>query len=197
MRCPPTQNMKEIIGLTVLAVGLLGVALGLGIYGLLKRGRRILYLAVVSALLCLLVAGGTVYRTFYKSYRHVAEAIRPRNGAEIYSALFGRSSLGCTQVLAAQDQVVPKIDDAIWLHFNTCPSEFKRLLARHPFDGGKEPTAQWLEKIPGAENIQWFRPQAMGDTILVYEYATENSRNIQTFWASRDSTEVFCRDILD
>ncbi|RZK30335.1 MAG: hypothetical protein EOO61_19410 [Hymenobacter sp.] len=189
--------MKELVSLIVLTSGLLGTALGLGIYGLLNRRRRILYAAIVIALLGLLVAGTTTYRIFYKSYRHMAEAVRPRSGAEIYLALFGRSSVACSQVLAAQDQVVPRIDYAIWLHFKTCPSEFRRLLTRHPFDGGKVPTAQWLEGIPGAENIQWFRPQAMGDTILVYEYATERNRNSQTFWASRDSTEVFYRDIAD
>ncbi|QKG56601.1 hypothetical protein GKZ68_08140 [Hymenobacter sp. BRD128] len=189
--------MKEIIGLAVLASGLFGAALGLGGYGLLRHRKRLLYLAAASASLSLLVASWTAYRAFYKSYRHVAEAVRPRNGAEIYAALFGRSSVACTQVIESQDQVIPRIDYAIWLHFKTCPSEFKRLLARHPFDGDKVPTAQWLEKIPGAGNIQWFRPQAMGDTILVYEYATANSRNIQTFWASRDSTEVFYRDIAD
>lgn len=189
--------MKEIIGLSILASLLFGAALWLGFYGLLKRYRQRLYVAVASLLLCTLVAGWTAYRTFSKSYRHVAEAVRPRTGAEIYQALFGQSTVACTRVLAAQDQVVPRIDYAIWLHFTTCPSEFKRLLARHPFDGGKEPTAQWLESIPGADNIPWFRPQAMGDTILVYEYATERSRNIQTFWASHDSTEVFYRDIAD
>lgn len=189
--------MKEIISLSILASAFLGIALSLGLYGLLKRKKRMAYLAVASLLLGMVVSGWAAYRTFYKSYRHVAEAVRPRTGAEIYQALFGQSPVACTQVLAAQDQVVPRIDYAIWLHFTTCPSEFKRLLARHLFDGGKEPTAQWVESIPGAENIQWLRPQAMGDTILVYEYATERSRNIQTFWASRDSTEVFYRDIAD
>jgi hypothetical protein len=189
--------MKEIIGLSILASILFGAALWLGFYGLLKRFKQLLYVALASLLLCILVAGWAAYRTFSNSYRHVAEAVRPRRGAEIYQALFGQSPVACTRVLAAQNQVVPRIDDAIWLHFTTCPGEFKRLVTRYPFDGGKEPTAQWLEQIPGAQNISWFRPQAMGDTILVYEYATERSRNIQTFWASRDSTEVFYRDIAD
>jgi hypothetical protein len=189
--------MKEIIGLTVLASGLLGAALGIGIYGLLKRKKRILYLAVASALLCLLVAGGTIYRTFYKSYRHVAEAIRPRNGAEIYSALFGRSPLACTQVLAAQDQVVPKIDYAIWLHYRTCPQELKRVLAQHPYAREVVATASPLPMVPNGEAVAWFRPKLLGDSVIVYEYTTLNGRSNRKFWTSPDSTNVFYQDILD
>jgi len=189
--------MKDLFALLSAAgVGLL-LAVGMAVGGVLRRQRKLLLLACLA----LIGSGGLAARAGYifvhKAKSRLASALKPRPKDDIYVALFGQSPLACTQVLAAQDQVVPRIDDAIWLHFTTCPGEFKRLLGRHPFEGGKEPTAQWHEAIPGAENMQWFRPQALGDTILVYEYTTEHSRNIQTFWASRDSTEVFYRDIAD
>ena len=96
-----------------------------------------------------------------------------------------------------QDQVVPKIDYAIWLHFKTCPKELKRILSKHDFNNEKLPTDNWNGKIPLGKTLEWFNPTTLGDTILVYEFSTDDSRNIQTIWTNLDSTEVFVRDILD
>jgi len=87
--------MQELIGLTLLTGLLLGVAAGLLLYGLVRRRRRSLYVAGAGLGLGLLVAGWVAYRTSHKVYRHLAEAVRPRTGEEIYAALFGRPRPGC------------------------------------------------------------------------------------------------------
>ncbi|MBC7412521.1 MAG: hypothetical protein H7331_08735 [Bacteroidia bacterium] len=51
---------------------------------------------------------------------------------------------------------------------------------------GQNITGQWN----GVLKVQ-------GDTIIVYEYSTNNSKNIQTIWTNLDSTKVFIRDIFD
>lgn len=189
--------MKEIICLVVIAGGLLGVAAGLLLYGLARRRKRSLYMAGASLGLGVLVAGWAAYRTSYKSYRHLAEAIRPRTGEEIYAALFGSARPGCLQVIKYQDQVVPRIDVAIWLHYRTCPRELNRVLTRLPYTRRVVPTSTLATELPASQMISWFAPRQLGDTAIVYEYATPDNRNIRTFWTSLDSTEVFYQDILD
>src|SRR5690606_39355592 len=64
-----------------------------------------------------------------KTYNKVTETLSPRTGDEIYDALFDKRQTDCIKILNFQDQVVPKIDYAIWLHFETCPDELKRILS--------------------------------------------------------------------
>ena len=123
--------------------------------------------------------------------------LKPRTGEEIYSALFGEPKHDCLKVINYQDQIVPKIDYAIWLHFDTCPKELERILSRHEFSEAKLATNSLIGNIPYDETISWFNPKSMGDSIVVYEYSTDDNRNIQTMYVSVDSTKVFCRDILD
>jgi hypothetical protein len=192
---------STVLLLLGIAAGLLFILLLLRQLGRRKRGSRwALAGALLVSSMCFAWLGvrltSKVYQRGARAVAAVGRQFAPRSGAEIYQGLFGRG-IACTQVIESQDQVVPRIDIAIWLHFKTCPSEFRRLLARHPFSAKKQATVRWQQDILGAEGDKWFRPQAMGDTILVYKYATEDNRNIQTFWVSRDSTEVFYRDILD
>lgn len=189
--------MKELISLTMLAGLLLVATAVLLFYGLVRRRRRSLYLAGASLGLAVLVAGWAAYRMSHKVYRHVAEAVRPRTGEEIYAALFGHPRQGCLQVIDYQDQVIPRIDAAIWLHYRTCPPELRRVLARLPYARRTVPTATLAAELAPSLPISWFAPRLLGDSARVYEYATPDSRNIRTLWASPDSTEVFYRDILD
>jgi hypothetical protein len=189
--------MKEIIVLTVIT-GLTFLVFGLFLlFGIFRRDKKLLLNSAFVFLVFLGFAGWTGFEFVTKFYNKVADTLKPRNGDEIYDALFGKRQTECVKVLNHQDQVVPKIDYAIWLHFETCPKELKRILSRHEFSGGKVATNGWDGKIPFGETLDWFKPTTLGDIILVYEYSTENSRNIQTIWASVDSTKVFCRDILD
>ncbi|MEO2051498.1 MAG: hypothetical protein ABGX00_07005 [Allomuricauda sp.] len=142
-------------------------------------------------------AGWTGYKIVSKTYNKVADTFKMRTGDEIYNALFDKRKTDCVEILNFQDQVVPKIDYAIWLHFKTCPKELERILSKHDFNKEKLSTDNWNGKIPLGESLEWFSPMTLGDTIIVYEYSTDDSRNIQTIWTNLDRTEVFVRDILD
>lgn len=114
-----------------------------------------------------------------------------RTGQAIYDSLFEKPSDDCVQIIHAQE--IPHYEVRL-LSFKTCPNELKRILARHEFTSGTEATKDWTELIPYADDVSWFVPQSMGDTIKIYEFSTNESRNIQTFWISLDSTKAFCRD---
>jgi hypothetical protein len=189
--------MIEISSLVALTCGFGGLAVALLLFGLTKRNRRYLYAAGVSLALGSSLAGWTIYRTLHKAYDHVAAAIRPRTGEEIYTALFGSALPGCRQIIDYQDQVVPKIDYAIWLKYRTCPQELKRVLAQYPYAREVVASASPLPMVPNGEEVAWFRPKLLGDTVIVYEYTTLNGRNSRRFWTSLDSTNVFYQDILD
>jgi hypothetical protein len=189
--------MKEIIVLTVIT-GLTFLVFGLFfLFGIFRKNKKLLLASFFAFIVFLGFASWTGFKFVTKSYNKVAVTLRPRNGDEIYDALFGKRQTECVKVLNYQDQVVPKIDYAIWLHFETCPAELKRILSGHEFSGGKVTTNGWDGKIPNGETLDWFKPTTLGDTIMVYEYSTDNGRNVQTIWTSLDSTKVFCRDILD
>ena len=143
------------------------------------------------------LASWTAFRFVNKTYHKVTETLRPRNGDEIYDALFDKRITECIKVISFQDQVVPKIDYAIWLEFETCPKELNRILSRHEFRAEKLPTEKCDGKVPYGETLYWFNPTKLGDTVMVYEYSTNDSKNIQTIWTNLDSTKVFVRDIFD
>lgn len=162
--------------------------------------RRSAWLAPGLLLIATIALGGyTAFVFLQKSAHRLGTAFAPRTGDEIYDALFGKRRTDCVRVGEHVDQVIPKVDYAIWLHATACPEEMRRILGGHPFSARPLPVAglghsAW---IPGAEGLDWFRPERMGDTIIVYEWANEDRRNIQTIWAKPDGTEFYCRDILD
>jgi hypothetical protein len=167
------------------------------ILGLTRKKKKLLIISLIALPGFIALALWTGYTVIHKTADKLTGALAPRTGEEIYRALFGPDPSGCVKIIHAQDQLIPRIDPAIWLKFKTCPAELQRILSLHPFDYGKVPTASWKEGIPYGETLDWVNPQAMGDTILVFEYASDDGRNIQTLWASADSTQVLCRDILD
>lgn len=132
-----------------------------------------------------------------KSYNRFAETLKPRSGDEIYDALFEQRETNCVKILNYQDQVVPKIDYAIWLEFETCPQELKRILSQYEFTTEKRSTTKWDPTISFGKSLEWFKPKTLGDNIIIYEYSSDDGRRIQTIWANLDSTKVFVRDVLD
>src|SRR5690554_6785902 len=189
--------MKELIILIAISGLAFLLFLVTFILGMTKKNKnlKLTALFLFSAFIGLTVWTG--FKSVSKTYSKVAETFKPRTGDEIYDALFGEKQTDCIKILNFQDQVVPKIDYAIWLHFETCPEELTRILSRYDFSEEKLSTASRDGKIPYSETLDWFKPTTLGDTILVYEYSTNDSRNIQTIWTNLDSTKVFVRDILD
>ncbi|MBS1511786.1 MAG: hypothetical protein JST86_13145 [Bacteroidetes bacterium] len=189
--------MKEII-LLIIAAGVIFIfTLAALISGVIKKNKTLKRVSLFAFISFLLLSGFTGYRFISKSYHAVTNSLKPRSGDEIYDALFGKSKFDCVKVLNKQDQVVPKIDYAICLQFNTCPEELTRILSRHRFTFQKLPATQWNAGNTGTGMPDWFNPATLGDSIMVFEYATYGSSNIQTIWTSLDSTKVFVRDIAD
>lgn len=121
---------------------------------------------------------------------------RPRTGEEIYTALFDKKQTDCIKILNYQDQVVPRIDYAIWLHFETCPEELKRILSLQEFESEVIATSGWETKGP-FDHINWFKPETLGDSILVSIYSKDEYGNGQYIYSSLDSTKVFVKDVHD
>jgi hypothetical protein len=189
--------MKEVIIYGLLA-GLTFVGfIGLLIIGLIRKRRNLILISIVIFLITISLGITTGYKIITKSYNKISEMTEPRSGEEIYNALFGKTDNDCLKISDYQDQIVPKIDYAIWLYFKTCPEECSRILSEFDYNIGELETKNWNSGTPLAENIEWWKPKEMGDTIIVYEYPIKEGKNIRTLWISKDSTEVYCRDILD
>lgn len=187
--------METIIILIILTILLfVGFLISL-IIGLMKKRRKLIIISIFIFIIFVGFGGWTGMTIAKKSINKVKEALKPRTGKEIYVALFGDPKNDCIKVISKQDQEFPVIDYAIWLHFETCPSELERILSQHDYDYNKLSTTDWSGDIPYGETIDWFNPKSIGDTVLVFEYSTNNSKNIQTLWTSLDSTVVYCRDI--
>ena len=189
--------MKHIIFLSISTGFAFLLFIAVLITAIIKKKKALWLSAVMLFVLFASLLGFTGYTLASKTYNKVAGAVKPRTGDEIYDALFGKRQIDCVKVIHSQDQVVPKIDYAIWLYFETCPGELGRLLKRHDFSMTRIPAERLNAAIPLGDSVPWFKPESMGGAITVYEYATDDSRGIQTFWVSADSTQVYCRDIWD
>lgn len=188
--------MKEITVLTVILGLIFILFLTKLIFGIAKRKQKLIFISVVLFLFLTISCSWVFYVFSRKSYEHVVNMLRPRTGEEIYVALFGKTNNKCLKILNHQDQLIPKIDYAIWLHLQTCPEELKRILQLHNFKTDKESTKGWQTDGPSA-NEKWFKPEKLGDSVLVFRYKKDDYGNGQTIYSSFDSTEIFCIDVLD
>jgi hypothetical protein len=188
--------MKEVIVLTIISGLVFFTFLVIIILGFTKKNKKLKMTSLIVLFVFIVCAGWTGYKIVDKTYNKVAENLRPRNGEEIYESLFGESQTDCNKILNYQDQVIPKIDYAIWLHFETCPAELRRILSLHDFKSEIVSTRKWNTERPLA-NENWFNPESLGDSILVSVYSKDDYGNRQFIYSSLDSTKVFVKDILD
>lgn len=187
--------MIFIVALVISILLFLIAFLFLLIFGLLKRKRRIFLLAIFSLIIALLFGILSAYQIASKSYNHVTGWFKARSGSEIYEALFDRPVNSCHKVLDFQDPVIPRIDTELLLHFTTCPEEMKRILHQKEFSFSKISNAQILSA--SNENDTWFKPELLGDTVLIFEHQYDNSSNFQRLYSNMDSTEVYLIDVWD
>jgi hypothetical protein len=184
-----------LIGIVISALLLVGFIVAV-IKAIAKRKKKYVGWAL-GALLALAVTGSvTTYLAARKAYHAVASLLQLRTGDEIYATLFGEPRNNCLKVLHYQDQIIPKIDYAIWLHFETCPPELNRILRQNHYDKEKVSTKGWNTTGPLADD-NWFKPESLGDSILVFTYKKDEYGNVQTIYTSPDSTKVYCIDVLD
>ena len=184
--------MKTILTLAFISGILLLSAIAMLLIGLWKKKSNLMKVAISVLLLSFATGGYTVYVLAYKTYH----ALQPRTGEAIYAALFGTPVSNCVKVLNYQDQVVPKIDYAIWLHFKTCPDEMKRILSENNYEFEKISEKDTQSNGPSANN-KWFKPELLGDSVLTFKFKKDEYGNSQTIYLKRDSTEAYCIDVLD
>ncbi len=182
--------MKALIAGLLVCGMLLATAI---IYALIKRNRASVYSLMAVVLLCAGTGGYTIYKVIVR----VQHAFTPRTGMQIYTALLGKPEYDCVKVINQQDQVIPKIDYAIWLYFETCPKELSRVLARHSYTV-KPYFLTHTHSDDTSSYVNWFQPDLLqGDSARIFEWRSEDQRNISTLYVSWDSTKVYCQDILD
>jgi hypothetical protein len=166
------------------------------IIGIVKKNSKFIIISIISIIFAFSVGLFTGYQFVKKSTNKVATFLKPRTGEEIYKALFGKSQSGCVKILNYQDQEIPKIDYAIWLHFKTCPDELNRILTLQQYDSKIISTKGIISSGPSASE-NWFKPELLGDSILEFYYKKDEYGNGQEIYCNLDSTEVYCKDILD
>lgn len=188
--------MKEIIVLTIISGLLFFTFLVTIILGFTKKSKKLKMTSLFVLFVFIVCAGWTGYRIGSKTYNKIAENLRQRTGKEIYESLFGKSQTDCNKILNYQDQVIPKIDYAIWLQFETCPAELKRILSLRNFKSEIVSTRKW-DTDASLANENWFKPESLGDSIIVSVYRKDDYGNEQYIYSSLDSTKVFVKDILD
>ena len=157
-----TPQMKEIVIWTIITVMITITSLIVLIVGFVKKKRRLFLPFFILMAIALSCGVWTVYLFTSKSFNRLTDILEPRKGNEIYEALFGKPTINCIKVLEHQDQVIPKIDYAILLHFETCPEELKRILSLHEFKAEVVSSESW--EVKGASiSESWFRPETLGD----------------------------------
>lgn len=165
------------------------------IVGLTRKRKNIILISVFIFVISLAFGIWSIYTVTRKTYHKISEAGKSRNGEEIYESLLGKPETNCVEIIDYQDQIIPRIDDAIYLHFKTCPEELERILKRKHFQSEKI-TAKNLFSEQVSANKNWFTPEKLGDSILVFKYYDEKNKG-QEIYSSTDSTEVYLKDIAD
>ena len=187
--------MKEIISSFIIS----GIAFLLFIIfviiGFTKNRKKLFLISFLFLLISLILGIFGIIKATKKTLNKIAEISTPRNGNEIYESLLGKPKTNCVEILNYQDQTVPKIDYAIWLHFKSCPKELKRILNKKKFTFQKMSTKDINSDQPDG-NKDWFKPEKLGDSILVFKYYDEKN-NGQEIYSSKDSTEIYLKDIAD
>ena len=188
------NTMQDFILLGVFSLILLIGSIVFFFIAIAKKKMPLFYIALVLSFVGVGTGLFAGYTFLYKSYIKISDAFKPRTGAEIYAALFDGKPDKCTVVLEKQDQIIPVIDVAIYLHFKTCEAELNRILKQQRYEmrvlvnKEKDTSTSTLEP-------NWFEPSKMGDSIYVYTYKKDDFGNYQTLFVSKKKHEVYCKDI--
>jgi len=189
--------MLQIFGWLVLTFVLFVAFVVLVIWGLVKKDWvKFIYGLLVLAS-CITTLGYTGYKAVSKLGRQktLAKIHFGRSGEEIYTGLFGKPEVNCVKIAEYKDQIIPKIDAAITLHFNTCPEEITRILAQQKYEEHKT-TVNSANIGVSLADYGFDKAAALGDSVFVFQYQ-KSSRNVQFIITNLQKTEGYCIDILD
>jgi hypothetical protein len=192
--------VKELFALLLAAGASLLLAVGAAAGSVLQRKRWLALLAAFALVAGIGLAGRAGYVALHKAKSWVAHTLKPRTGDEIYRELFGSAPPGCLHVLRHQDQIVPRLDCCIWLEFNACPAEIKRILAN---DTAFRPMNQAVPTLlPDTANYSprppWWQPSKLGRAALLRrKFQSSNPNRDQILIFSPDSTHAYYCDMAD
>lgn len=187
--------MREVILLTILCcISFVALVASFAYFNKNKTGVKS-KIPLLAFLVFIIVLGFSAYRFFYKGYRFINSTVKTvhRDSNSIYKSIFGKEALGCVTVLNSQDQLVPKIDDAIYLHCYTCSEEVMRITKRYSYTVEKMASS----KVDTAASCSWYKPQLLGDSILFLQTTIAEGQHWQYIYLSTDSTEMYFRDVAD
>jgi hypothetical protein len=162
---------------------------------------------IIIAVLCLAISIGSIvwmgvlaYRSFSnKVKKEMNEHLKPRTGREAYVALFGEPVDSCLKVLNLKDQIVPRLDCCIWLEFETCPSELKRVLAQKTY-ATKSITSFDQSKYASNQSQApaWWKPDVLGRNFTECLHENETAPGAyQVLFFAKDSSHAFYCDLAD
>lgn len=172
--------------LAVAVICLLLFAVGM-LMGIVRHSLKIVLISV--ALVFFAVGSGlmAVYQFAKKSYRGLNATFRARTGYEAYSAVFGKPSVNCVQVMGFFDPLVPIMDAEQSLCFKTCPPEVSRILGGFTYTVVKEATP--LTGAASGQCCRSFNAAEFGDSVLAFKIV--QGRDYQMLYISADSTRGY------
>jgi hypothetical protein len=187
--------MQFIISLGIIALFLFIASIIFFLIAISKKKMPLFYLALILTFFGVGTGLYAGYVFIQKSYTRISDSLKQRTGDEIYAALFDGKPNKCTVVLEKQDQVLPVIDVAIYLHFKTCEAELNRILKQQHYE------MSLLEKYDfdtsSTTEPDWFKPLKMSDSIFVYTYKKNDFGSYQTLFVSKKKDEVYCIDVTN
>ena len=188
--------MQFIISLGIIAMFQFIASIIFFLIAISKKKMPLFYLALILSFLGVGTGLYAGYVFIQKSYTRISDSLKQRTGDEIYAALFDGKPNKCTVVFEKQDQVLPVIDVAIYLHFKTCEAELNRILNQQEYkmdvlvNNEDDTTSNSMDP-------NWFELSKMGDTIYVYTYKRNDFGSYQTLFVSKKKDEVYCMDVTN
>jgi hypothetical protein len=188
--------MQLLLFLGIITFLLIVGSIILFLIAVVKKKMAVFYFALIFSFFGLVVGIYTGFTFVYKSYSKISKSLEPRTNEEIYAAIFKGIPNKCTVVLETQDQMLPVIDVAIYIHFKTCEAELNRILKQQQYEMSILVKNE-DDTTSNSMDPEWFEPSKMGDSIYVYTYKKDDFGNYQTLFVSKKKDEVYCIDVWE
>jgi hypothetical protein len=178
--------MTDLTLSILLTVVLFSAFIILLLLGILKKRMVMVYLAILTLMTTFACGSWAVYLIVSRSYDEVRHVLKPRDGRELYAALFGEPVNDCVRVINFKDKIIPVMDKGVSLHCRTCGQEVRRIITNGVYELSKNKN-DIGEKHKADRAQKWFRPEMLGDSAFVLE-----SKKGLIIYLNRDSTEMYC-----
>lgn len=164
--------------------------------GIRRKRMKFIYISIAFFLLTVVSAIYTAALATYKAYQvvrgsDVRNPFDKRTGIQIYADLFDQP-LPCVSVTHSKDQKLTELDFSLWMKFQTCGAEVKRIVSQKGFQPA------WNFSFP--EDISrpgWFNPTSLGDSSTVLIKQGKDDKKQQVIFLSKDSTQGLYGELGD